>query len=442
MTDTNLPENTSISEHDPKLFVHTADLHLAPRSSTITKKDPKTNRLIRDLDMERAFEDAVTETLSQKPLPSAFVIAGDIFDTYRGSSDAFISVVNQIRRLRAAGVHVIAIAGNHDTPTNVTKTPMFSMLKNVFEQGKPQFPLPDDGDGGGIRDAGVTFAYDEIEHVVVGDVEYVLLPHLSCLNGCFTEEDLKCECGVSHRVLVVHGVAAGDPSLHQMDEMKEIPIAKWIMDMDWDYIAFGHYHKPGWIHGYVGKAAYCGSLENTVISGPDVSMSRGPVFVDLSKEGKDLYDMHIRPPRAIVELPDIDVGGADINAEELENLISEVILDANVDGCIVRNTVKNVTRSLYKSMTHRNFQHVNPEMLYIKTNYEFAVDPSQRRTMAKVENGEAENTDDVEISEEALLGSFHPLAREIESAIDRLVENGTIRVEMRESVNDIIASYL
>ena len=72
---------TNTFQHDPKLFVHVADLHLAPRASTIAKRDSKTHRLIRDLDMENAFVDSVDETLAQDPLPSAYVIAGDLFDT-------------------------------------------------------------------------------------------------------------------------------------------------------------------------------------------------------------------------------------------------------------------------------------------------------------------------------------------------------------------------
>lgn len=473
--------------YDPKMFVHVADLHLAPKTSTINKKDPKTNRLVRDLDMENAFVASVDEALAQSPLPSAYVIAGDIFDTYRGSSDAFISVVRQIRRLRAAGIAVLGIAGNHDTPSNLLKTPMYSMLKNVFEDESPkpsfdegtlsqlvralgesgqdsdavmslissmasqyEMSISDDDLAASLsngRDEGVVLAYDSIEHVRIGDVEYVLLPHISCMKGGFTEEELKPETDAPYCVLVVHGVAAGDPSLQQMDEMKEIPIAKWILDMDWDYIAFGHYHKPGWIPGYAGKAAYCGSLENTVISGPDVAMRRGAVIVDLEKEGDGKYDMHVRRPRNIVQLPDIDLKDADVNAEELDQMICELILDADVDGAIVLHAVKNINRSLYKSLSRRNFQAVNPEMLYIKTSWEFAreaaasmrtvVEPGTPMSSAEEEEGEG-----AESAGKGAADAFLPLAQEVDEALDALIADGTIRGAKKDEIKDIIANLL
>ena len=460
---------TNTFQHDPKLFVHVADLHLAPRASTIAKRDSKTHRLIRDLDMESAFVDSVDETLAQDPLPSAYVIAGDLFDTYRGSSDAFIAMVNQIRRLRSAGIKVLGIAGNHDTPNQMANTPMFSMLQNVFagtsqpedaatsalvaalrDAGKADADIADMLEASGVaqdvitrlvynkQDDGVVLAYDTIEHAVCGDVEYVLLPHIVCVNGGFTEEELSPVSDSPYKVLVVHGVAAGDPSLHQIDEAKDIPISKWILDMDWDYIAFGHYHKPGWVPFYRGKAAYCGSLENTVISGPDVVMERGPVFVDLSEEPTQRMRMHIRRPREIVELADIDLKDKELNAEEVEQLIEELVLDAQADGCIVRHTVKNVPRSLYKAMSQRNFQHVNPEMLYIKTSYEFATEEAQK---TKMNRGEIVDEETGEVSTKGAEDAFLPLSREIDEAIERLVADGAIRSEMQDKVKDLLNNY-
>ena len=75
------PELLLNEEHDPKLFAHLADLHLAPRSGTIPNQDPYTGRLVRDMDMSAALHAAVDDILEQRPLPSACVVAGDIFDT-------------------------------------------------------------------------------------------------------------------------------------------------------------------------------------------------------------------------------------------------------------------------------------------------------------------------------------------------------------------------
>ena len=419
------------NDTDPSMFIHTADLHLAPRSATISKRDPKTSRLIRDLDMENAFIRSVDATLSMSPLPSAYVVAGDIFDTYRGSSDAFLAVVKQFRRLRAAGIEVLSIAGNHHTPTNRLKTPMFEMLRGVFS-----------------NDEGTTLAYDDIEHRRVGDIEYVLLPHLRCLNGDFEEKDLAPTTDAGYAVLIVHGVAAGDPSLSQMDEVKEIPIAPWILDMGWDYIAFGHYHKPGWIHGREGKAAYSGSLENTVISGPDVCMRRGPVRVDMSKPATERFDMLEQSVRDIVVLPDIDVTGSEVNAEELDNQICELLLDSNIDGAIVRHTVRGVTRALLKSMSRRSFASVAPSALYIKTNFETVPEVEYERVADLAEKSEDGTADiggvpaDEGAPDDERGGAFRTLDGEVDLVVDQMTAKGVIAEHKAEQVRELLHQLL
>ena len=413
-----------MTEYNPNLFVHTADLHLAPRSATIVKRDPYTNRLVRDLDMSDAFERAVDDALTQDPLPSAFVIAGDIFDTNQGSQDAIIDAATQIKRLRDAGIEIIAIAGNHDTPTQRKKTPAFQVLKHEF------------GDIAG--DAGVHLSYDEVDKVVVGNIEYVLVPHLVLMSGGITREDLQPEGGVEYSVLVVHGIAAGDLTFSQVDEMKEASVAPWIMDMPWDYVAFGHYHKPGWIPGYEGKAAYCGSLENTVISGPDVCHRRGPVYVDMSASGDSKFQMHPQEIRRIVTLPDIDLADKDVNAEELDTMITELILDADVDGAIVLNTVHNIPKSVIKSMSRRSFQAVNPEMLFIKTRLEAAKELPAAVQMNRHDDDSEATGVEGKTSEDA----FKPLAAEVKEALDYLCECGEIRESRKSDIADIIAALL
>ena len=214
-------------------------------------------------------------------------------------------------------------------------------------------------------------------------------------------------------------------------------VAQWVMDMDWNYIAFGHYHKPGWIPGYEGKAAYCGSLENTVISGPDVCHRRGPVYVDLSADGNDRFVMHPQPIRRIVQLPDIDVADTDVNAEELDAMICERILDADVDGAIVLHTVRNIPRSVIKSMNRRSFQAVNPEMLYIKTKLEPLAEAP-----AAVKMNRHDDDEDDEIVGKSAEDAFKPLATEISETIDLLCSNGTIRESQKDEVAKIIAAFL
>lgn len=412
------------------MFAHLADLHLDAHAAQIKKKDPVTNRPMRELDMEHAFELAVDDIISNAEDVDCCVIAGDIFDSYHATADSAIVAINQIRRITEAGIHVVAIAGNHDTPTNVRKTPKFLELAAAL----------------GDNDL-VTMSYDDVKHVVIGDTEYVLLPHLVCLGGLFTEADLTPTSDAKHAVLVVHGVAAGDPSLKQQDEMREIPIAKWIMDMPWDYVAFGHYHMPGWVPGYVGKAAYSGSLENTVISGPDVCMHRGPVYVDLDADGDMMMTMHEMPVRSIIELEPLDLSGKDLEPAEIDEEIDRHIAQGNTDGAIVRLRVKGITRSAYKSLPRRNFMQSNPEAMHIKIDWEFATDGMAEDASVLLEDEDGnpvlDEAGNEVVSEEGIRErGFLPLAKEAELALLRLIEAGQISPSKQADITAVLQQYL
>lgn len=424
-----------MSTTDPRLLVHLADLHLSPRAATIEKRDPDTGRRERDLDMSKAFTLAVDNIIAHDPKPSACVIAGDIFDTYRGDHNSLIDAEREIKKLRSAGIAVVGIAGNHDTPTQAQKTPAYKVLAETFETV--------------AEDDGVSLAYDEIKHIAVGDVEYVLLPHACCLREIDTKE-LNPKFDKPKSVLVVHGVAAGDPSLSQHDEMKEVPIKRAILEMNWDYVAFGHYHKPGWIPGYEGKAAYCGSLENTVISGPDVCHRRGPVYIDLNGDKAELK-MEPQKIREIKRLPDVDVSlMEEQNADEIEHALENLILENDVDDCIVLTKVINIPRAVMRTINRRNFQSVNPRMLYIQTKFEVLNEAADTTKMIKQseeadeDTQDNENTDDQQkdILATSADAPFKPLAKEVTDMLDKLIENGTIRVERREAVLDTLTTYL
>lgn len=405
--------------HDGESFIHVADLHLAIRSGSILKRDASTGRLERDMDMDRAFVASVDRTLKLSPLPSAYVIAGDIFDTYAGSPDAFVTVVREVRRLTDAGIAVIAIAGNHDTPTNALKTPMFCMLQSVFSDNDL-----------------VTLAYDGIERVTVGDIEYVLLPHKVCLDGGFDADDIRPSGDASHSVLVVHGVAAGDPSLRQMDEAKEIPIAKWILDLPWDYVAFGHYHKPGWIPGYTGKAAYSGSLENTVVSGPDVCMERGPALIDMRHAGTTDVSTQLRNPiRDIVRLHDISLGELDESempsATDLDGVIEDAVSSNQRHDAIVLLSVTGVPRSTYRALPRRNWQSCDPTALLVRVSFDFA---TERRVMDEAVVDDADDSDVQDNGQADDNATIRPLAVEAEDAVNRLVGGGSISAKYKDRV--------
>ena len=84
-------------------FGHTADIHLGYRQYGFQE---------REQDFCDAFGHVTTRTIDMKL--DALIIAGDIFDMPKPPAHIVRFLVEQVRRLQAAGIVVLGIDGNHD----------------------------------------------------------------------------------------------------------------------------------------------------------------------------------------------------------------------------------------------------------------------------------------------------------------------------------------
>ena len=382
---------------------------------------------------------------------SAVVIAGDIFDTPSGNPDALICATRQIRKLLNAGLHVLAIAGNHDTPTVVTKTPLIQALASAFEE-----------------DERFTFAYESVVRKVIGDTEFVLLPHMpmALSSGC-GKEDIAPDPSAGKHVLVVHGVAAGDPALRQMDEAKEMPVAADLLRLGWDYVAFGHFHKPGRIPVAGTNAWYCGSLENTVVSGPDVCMRRGPVLVDTDLPAEDgkRFAMHQLPIRPIMSAASVDALGGGMAPDDIVSAMEASIRAlGNTEDAIINISVDDITPAQIRAMPPFDSARAFPDALAVNIRMnrheeteEAAGGPAvEKKTITDEETGEERevfvDSEGVEHEtlEEALSTARHgirargisTLANEADAVIKDMVESSAIREELVEDVKRHVHDFI
>ena len=72
----------------------------------------------------------VDETIRQEP--EGFLWLGDIFDHARPSYRTFAQVLAGLQRLDDAGLHGVAISGNHDTPRIRGTGSPYDALERVF----------------------------------------------------------------------------------------------------------------------------------------------------------------------------------------------------------------------------------------------------------------------------------------------------------------------
>ncbi len=90
---------------------------------------------VRERDFELSFLDAVELLLSQNP--DLILFLGDIFDFPRPSFRSFRTVQKGMLRISKAGIPLIAISGNHDTPRLAGTESPYGALHDVF----PHFGL-------------------------------------------------------------------------------------------------------------------------------------------------------------------------------------------------------------------------------------------------------------------------------------------------------------
>jgi DNA repair exonuclease SbcCD nuclease subunit len=197
---------------------HIADTHLGYRA--LNKVDPETERNQRALDIELAFERSIDAILEAKP--DLVIHAGDVFHHSRPSWHAMRAFVRQMRRLEAAKIPTVIIAGNHDSSRLRTGGTVFSVLElaladitfvTEYEAQKARFP-----------DLGVTV------HAV---------PH-GALSLSTYDPATYTEPGVRN-ILLLHGMIPGMDDIARYEPGTE-EITETLLDASFEYIALGHFH--------------------------------------------------------------------------------------------------------------------------------------------------------------------------------------------------------
>lgn len=121
-------------------LLHTADLHIG--MSNYSKLDPETGLDSRLLDFFNTFDLMINTAISENV--DAFLLAGDAYKTRDPSPTQQKGFGERIKRLSKAGIPVILVVGNHDTPNAEGKAntlDIYSALEidNVWVSRKPEF---------------------------------------------------------------------------------------------------------------------------------------------------------------------------------------------------------------------------------------------------------------------------------------------------------------
>jgi DNA repair protein SbcD/Mre11 len=318
--------------------VHLSDTHLGFRQ---LHRVDEAGRNVREQDVARAFTEAIERAIALAP--DAVIHAGDLFDSHHPSAAALGVALDGLARLRAAGIPIILIAGNHETPRAMASEHIFSVLERFGE--------------------GVHAIHAGPETVRVGDG--------LAIHGIPYDNDLarmteairvaRPDPGAEASVLVAHVGLTGLGGVVGPEASLAISGEALAGSHEFAYVALGHLHK---FSAVADNAAYAGSTER--LSWADDAPVKGLVEVDLARDPSDRgylrrHAVHARP---YVELEPIDATG-------VEDLTAAIVARAHEDpdalrGAIVRLWVRNVTSAQWNAVDHQAIAAAYAECLHFE----------------------------------------------------------------------------
>jgi len=300
----------------PVRIAHLSDTHLGYRA--FYKADPQTGRNQRSVDVERAYETVISDILTRNV--DLVIHSGDVFHHTRPTYAAMRAFVRQTRRLEEAGLPVLVIAGNHDTPRLRASGSVFSVLELALP--KVRFVTGYDQE---------TIPYESLNLVVCA------VPH-----GRLAEPvppTVFPEPGAIN-VLVTHGLVPNLELRGRQRELGEEELTEVMLDPEFDYIALGHYHEA---MNPRQNAWYAGSTER--MGWGDERVQPGYWLVELSGPGQPpevtRVPIETRPMRT---LPSVNGEGYD--ARDIADRVLEMLEDLGQPDAIARVELRHTPRPI------------------------------------------------------------------------------------------------
>jgi DNA repair protein SbcD/Mre11 len=296
----------------PLRIAHLADTHLGYRAFHLATPEGRNARMV---DIELGLERAISDILARGV--DLVLHAGDVFHHNRPAWSTLRVFVEQMRRLEAAGIPTVLIAGNHDTPRLRTTSTVYDLLPLAL-------PL-------------VTFATGwESAAVPFRDLNLVVHASPHGVNTNPNPEVYFPKPG-ARNVLMAHGLAPGLRLAHAHEPGEE-RLTTEVQSGEFDYVALGHYH----IHGHQGgNAWYAGSTER--MGWGDEPAEPGYNLVTLGPPGSPPTVEHVAiPARPMRTLPRIEA--ADLEARPLAELILDRARASGDPQAMLRFPVRGASR--------------------------------------------------------------------------------------------------
>lgn len=273
-------------------FVHLADLHLDAKFDSLSSIDGLPQK--RRLEQRKALKDVV-EYIKENDI-KLFLISGDLYEQnyIRKSS---IEYVNKLFE-EIPDTQIFIAPGNHDP-----------YIKNSFYS---------------------TYTWSKNVHIFNENIEKIDFEDAHIYGFGFTDfyckqskiEEIQVEEPDDINILITHGsLDGGSDDLREYNPLRQSKLKQ----LDFDYIALGHIHKPYYNEEKNQKIFYPGS---TISLGFDELGEHGILVGNIEKDELKVKFMTIDPRQ--YEEKEIDITEMTSNEEVLEKLQNLVLNNENL----------------------------------------------------------------------------------------------------------------
>lgn len=321
-------------------LAHIADTHLGFRRG-YRETPAHINQW--EQDTANAFRQVVDAVILARP--DVVVIAGDLFHGPRPLPIPVVFCFEQLRRLRAEGLPVCVIGGNHDYPKKEPGTIL---------------PL--------FLEAGVQVATTRAEVFQYPGLAITAVPYAALRKP---ERWWIEPSGEGTHVLLAHGVMEGQDRSQGAEPV--IPLAA-IRHPGWAYVALGDYHITDQVAPCAWYAGSTGYTSSDIWA--ELPTPKAWLLVDL--ETGTVEPQRIRDQRPIYDLDPIYADG--LTPAEVNQAMAEAIAQVpDFEGAVVRLPVMDIERAVTKQLDHKAILRWRAEALEFRLIYQY---PTRREVRA------------------------------------------------------------
>jgi exonuclease SbcD len=291
-------------------FVHAADLHLGYAQYNLD---------VRRRDFNNVFGELVDKTIALKP--DFMILAGDIFEHARPSNSTLEAAIANLRKLKDAGIPVLAVDGSHDSAPNL----ITSTILNPLDSAGLIWYLP--------RHEGAYWKNEDC--YVYGIPNFRTARKTQEELPKFLEKNKPTPDSKLFNVFVFH-MALDIPAIKPPKMEAEAGLEN--LPEGFDYYAGGHIHKPYKSKFRNGILVYSGGTETA--SYDEARIKKGFYHVQVSRSRKPkLERILLETPRKFVILEQTYTG---LNPSKITETVVQQVKENDEKEVILVPVIKGV----------------------------------------------------------------------------------------------------